>query len=294
MQKKLLNKKYVTNFISPILRSPKGTKFMIISGFLIVFFLLFIAIFSDFIAPYDPYLRSLEKVKPPSSTHIMGTDALGRDVFSRIIYGSRNSLMVAAITVSITTIIGILLGSISGFYGGKIDRVMLLFFDAMYSLPTTIMALLVVTMIGRGILNISFAMVLPMLGPYYRMIRSITLTVKERTFIEAEKALGASNIYIIVKHILPFFISTLSVLISMSIARTILTTAFLGFLGLGIPPPIPEWGTDLNMGRLWIPRGVWWITLFPGLFIFVAVIGFNLLSEGLNEMFRSEKQIYYK
>ena len=294
MKNNLLNRKYIKDLFSPILRSPRGVKIMIITGFIIVLFLLSIAIFSDFIAPYDPYLRSLDKVEPPSSKHIMGTDALGRDVFSRIIYGSRNSLIIAAITVSITTIIGIFLGSISGFYGGNIDRIMLLFFDAMYSLPTTILALLVVTMIGRGILNISFAMVLPMLGPYYRMIRSITLTVKERTFIEAEKALGASNLYIIGKHILPFFISTLSVLISMSTARTILTTAFLGFLGLGIPPPNPEWGTDLNMGRLWIPRGVWWITVFPGLFIFIAVIGFNLLSEGLNEMFRLEKQIYHK
>ena len=118
--------------------------------------------------------------------------------------------MIAVITVSITTIVGTLLGSISGFYGGKIDRVMLLFFDAMYSLPTAILALLVVTMIGRGILNISFAMVLPMLGSYYRMIRSITLIVKERTFIEAEKALGASNLYIIVKHIAINLLITLS------------------------------------------------------------------------------------
>ncbi len=279
---------------APIARAPREIRLMIMTGGAIVAALLFLTFFAEVVAPYDAYKRAFGTLLPPSSANCMGTDALGRDVFSRVLVGTRNSLTVAFLAVSLSLTVGTSLGSLSGYYAGKLDRALLLVMDALYAFPSMITGVIVSVMLGPGLVNTALAIVIPLIGPYYRIVRSITLSIKQMTFIEAERALGASRIYIITRHIAPFFVANLFVLVSLSAARAILTVASLGFLGLGVPPPIAEWGTDLNMGRMFIPQGVWWTTVFPGLFIFIAVMGFNLFSEGLNEVFRIEKHLYYR
>jgi len=280
--------------LAPITRAPREVKFLVISGGIIISFLLFLTLFAEFVAPYNAYQRLFPEMLPPSGVNLMGTDALGRDVLSRVLVGTRNSLTVAFLAVSISLLVGMSLGALSGYWAGKVDRVLLLVMDALYAFPSMITGVIVSVMLGPGLVNTSLAIVVPLIGPYYRIVRSITLSIKQMTFIEAERSLGASKLYIVSRHIAPFFASNLFVLISMSAARAILTVASLGFLGLGVPPPTAEWGTDLNMGRMFIPRGVWWTTVFPGIFIFLAVMGFNLLSEGLNEVYRVEKHLYYR
>ena len=280
--------------IGSIARAPREVRFLIITGGVMVFFLLFLTFFAEIVAPYDAYERLFGTLLPPSGTNLMGTDALGRDVLSRVFVGTRNSLTVAFLAVSLSLLVGTSLGSLSGYYAGKLDRALLLVMDALYAFPSMITGVIVSVMLGPGLVNTALAIVIPLIGPYYRIVRSITLSIKQMTFIEAERALGASKPYIIARHVAPYFVANVFVLISISAARAILTVASLGFLGLGVPPPTAEWGTDLNMGRLFIPQGVWWTTVFPGIFIFIAVMGFNLLSEGLSDVFRLEKHLYHR
>lgn len=170
----------------------------------------------------------------------------------------------------------------SGYFGGGLDRVVMIGMDAVYIFPSFVLAVLIAAVMGAGIGTSSLAVAIVMIPTFYRVIRSITLSIKESGFIEGERAIGASGRYIIVNHIAPFYLSSLFVLISLGAAQAILITSGLGFLGLGIPPPNPEWGTDLAAGRMFLMEGMWWLTLFPAIMIFLAVLGFNLLSEGLD------------
>jgi peptide/nickel transport system permease protein len=280
--------------LGPLLRANWSARIIVLAGFSIILFLLFLSFFAERVAPFDAYVRSLNMLSPPSSQHLMGTDSLGRDVFSRVLVGTRNSLTVAFLAVSLSAIIGMILGSASGYFAGKLDRALLLVMDALYAFPSILTAVIVSVSLGPGLLNTSLAIVIPLISPYFRIVRSITLSVKHATFVEAERSLGAGSFYILRKHISPFYMAPLLVLVSLSAARAILTVATLGFLGLGVPPPTAEWGTDLSMGRPFIPQGVWWTTIFPGLFIFTAIMGFNLFSDGLTDILRVERQLYYK
>jgi len=227
-------------------------------------------------------------LSPPSKEHLMGTDSLGRDIFSRILYGGRTSISIALLSVFLSFIVGTPLGSISGFIGGKLDRILSIIMDSLYAFPVIILALLIATMLGPGISNTSIAIAAASVPSYYRVIRSITLSLKERTFIEAEKSMGASDRYIILHHILPHSMSEIIVLMTFGMADAILSVAGLGFIGLGIPPPTPEWGTDLSGGREVLLVGAWWVTTFPGLIIFATILGFNLLGEGLPKITSSK------
>jgi len=261
--------------------APKSAQIVTIAGTIICAGLILLVFFGEELAPYGPQEMVAEILLPPSSKHLMGTDNIGRDVFSRVISGAKWSVSVSFIAVSMSMVIGTTLGAFSGYFGSYLDRVLMVTMDAVYIFPSFVLAVLIAAVMGAGIGTSSLAVTIVMIPTFYRIIRSITLSIKESGFIEAERAIGASGRYVIVNHIAPFYLSSLFVLISLGAAQAILITSGLGFLGLGIPPPIPEWGTDLASGRMYLMSGTWWLTVFPGIMIFLAVLGFNLLSEGL-------------
>jgi len=216
----------------------------------------------------------------------MGTDTLGRDVLSRVLWGGRASLAVAIIATLLSMGVGSPLGALSGYFGGKLDTVLTSVMDTLYCFPCYILALLIAVILGPEATNISIAVGISYIPEYFRVVRSIALNIKEKTFIEAEKVLGASHFRIVFIHIMPYTLSSISVMVSMGVADSILAVAGLGFLGLGVRPPTPEWGTDMRWGRDVFLTGSWWISLFPGIFVFLSVLGFNLLSEGINSLLK--------
>ncbi len=262
--------------------APKSAQAMVIIGATMVIILLIFVLFGEVITPYDPLQFSDDLLQAPSMKHWMGTDLLGRDLFSRLIAGTKFSLGVALIAVGVSLTIGLILGSISGFFGGPLDRLLMLIMDSLYVFPGFIFVLLMAVVLGPGLWQTALAVSFGRIPSNFRMIRSITLSIKERGFIEAERLLGASNMEIIFNHIAPFYLSILFVTVSLGLARGTLAISGLGFLGLGIPPPTPEWGTELAMGRQYLLRGAWWGVVFPGFFVLIAMLGFNLLSEGLD------------
>jgi len=275
-------KKIGFNFRELFRIAPRSSKIMVIVGAIFSVTLLSFVVFGPFIVPHDPYQFSDNFLTGPSMNNFMGTDNLGRDLLSRLIVGSRYSLGISLIAVGLSLMIGLILGSTSGFFGGNIDRVLMLVMDALYVFPDFIYMLVMVVVLGPGIWQTALAISIGRIPYNFRMIRSLTISVKERGFIEAERVLGADNWYIIRTHIMPYYMSILFVTVSLGMASGTLAIAGLGFLGLGIPPPIPEWGTELAGGRSFLLGGAWWLVIFPGLFVLIAMLGFNLMSEGLD------------
>lgn len=261
---------------------------MLFSGTAMVITLTFLAAFAPYVTRYSPIEIGSTLLGPPNSDHILGTDALGRDIFSRVCYGGRASLSVAFVAMIISITVGSFLGAAGGYIGGKLDRVVAVFMDAAYAFPTYIMAFMIAIVLGPDAINLSFAVAIAGIPGYFRIVRSIALSIKERTFIEAEVIIGAPTKYIVIHHILPYAISSIIVLMSMGVADAILAISGLGFLGIGIQPPSPEWGTDLRWGREVLLNGQWWPTVFPSIAIFLAVFGFNMLGEGLSAIFREQ------
>lgn len=259
-----------------------SSQVMVIVGLFFTLILIIFVVLGPYIVPQDPYKFTDNLLMPPSTTNIMGTDNLGRDLFSRLIFGSRYSLGVSLVAVGLSLLIGVILGSISGFLGGTVDRIVMLAMDALYIFPSFIYMLVMVVVLGPGIWQTTLAISISNIPYNYRLIRSLTISIKERGFIEAERVLGASNVHIIRKHIMPYYFSVLFVAVSLGMASGTLAISGLGFLGLGIPPPTPEWGTELASGRNFLLGGHWWLVVFPGFFVMIAMLGFNLLSEGLD------------
>lgn len=264
--------------------APFSSKVMIVVGLFFTILLTTFVVLGPYITPHDPFEFTEDLLTPPSAKYLMGTDNLGRDLLSRLIYGSRYSLGISLVAVGLSLAIGMFLGSLSAFYGGPVDRLMMLLMDALYVFPSFIYMLILVVVLGPGIWQSALAISIGRIPYNYRLIRSLTISVKERGFIEAAKVIGASNWYIIRKHIVPYYLSILFVTISLGMASGTLAISGLGFLGLGIPPPTPEWGTELASGRNFLLGGHWWLVVFPGMFVMVAMLGFNLLSEGLDTM----------
>ena len=271
-------------FITLFKAAPLSSKVNVIAGAFFTSILLIFVIFGPIITPHDPYEFTENILSPPSSVNIMGTDNLGRDLLSRLIFGSRYSLGISLVAVGLSLLIGLVLGSSSGFFGGNLDRIMMLIMDALYVFPSFIYMLVLVVVLGPGLWQTTLAISIGRIPYNYRLIRSLTISIKERGFIEAERVLGADNWYIIRNHIMPYYLSILFVAISLGMASGTLAISGLGFLGLGIPPPTPEWGTELASGRNFLLGGHWWLVVFPGFFVMIAMLGFNLLSEGLDAM----------
>jgi peptide/nickel transport system permease protein len=235
-------------------------------------------------AKYDPYQSDLQNIaQPPSLKHLLGTDELGRDVLTRIFYGGRISLSLGVVSVGIGLIAGIPLGMLAGYFGKGLDLAITGFIDILLAFPPLLLAIAMVSILGPGLYNAMLAIGMSLVPFYARLVRGSVLAIKERDFVEAARAAGGTAFYILRQHILPNCISPLIVQSTFNMASAILSAASLGFLGLGAQPPLPEWGTMISRGRVYL-RVAPHITTFPGLAIFVVVLAFNLLGDSLRDV----------
>lgn len=238
----------------------------------------------------DPTLSSSSPLLPPSLSHPLGTDYLGRDVLARLIYGGRVPLGVALLATAISALIGAVLGMMSGYVGKWIDRVLTMIMDSLYAFPGLLMAMAIAAVLGPSPLNAALAIGFVYIPTYFRVARNETLVVKTFQYIEAAQALGASTRHIIVRHITPTLILTLVVIATINLADAILTEAALAFFGYTVVPPTPDWGADLSSAKSYILNGAWWL-LLPGLMIVLAALGFSLLGDSLAEKYGLRKKI---
>jgi peptide/nickel transport system permease protein len=252
-------------------------------GLSILVVLAAVALLAPILAPYDPIQISRDVMQAPSREHLMGTDNLGRDVFSRVVYGARISLQMGFIAVAIAASLGTLIGVIAGTYGGMIDGFFMRLIDALMALPGILLALTVAATLGPGLYNAMIAVGVAWIPSFARIVRSSVLQIKETTYVEAARASGASDLRIILRHILPNTLAAIMVLASLGVATAILVGAALSFLGVGASPPTAEWGIMLSDGRPYM-RSAWWIMAFPGLAITVTVLGANLVGDGLRDV----------
>lgn len=242
-----------------------------------------IAIFAHLIAPFDPGETDIAiKLAPPSFKHPLGTDQLGRDVFSRMLYGSRVSLSVGFVAVSISLFIGIIVGSIAGYYGKMVDSVLMRFVDIMMCFPAFFLMLTIIALLGPKIHHVMIVIGATSWMGTARFVRAEFLSLRERDFVQAAKVLGVSDKRIIFRHMLPNALAPVFVTATIDMATAILIEAGLSFLGFGVQPPAPSWGNILTEGRIYI-FDAWWLTLFPGLAILIIVLSFNLFGEGLRD-----------
>lgn len=252
-------------------------------GLAIISVLVFAALVPSLIAPYGFDEQNLRaRLLSPSFQHFMGTDNFGRDIFSRIVYGARISLQVGFVAVGIAIVVGGALGAISGYYGKRIDNVIMRFMDVLLAIPGILLAISIVAALGPGLRNLMIAVGIGSIPGYARIVRSSVLTIREQEFIEAARAVGASDFRIIVKHIIPNSLAPIMVQATLGVAGAILSAAGLSFIGLGFQPPTPEWGAMLSTGRNFI-RDYWYMTAFPGLAIMITIFGLNLLGDGLRD-----------
>lgn len=256
-----------------------------VCGLLIVLTLLFLATFSPLIVPFHPLATDLgARLQPPSSTHWFGTDHLGRDIFSRVVDGSRLTLMIVVLVGVLVAPIGMAVGIVSGYFGGLVDRLLMGLTDIVMAFPRLILALAFVAVLGPGLKNAVIAIAITGWPAYARLARAETLSLREREFVVAAKLQGASWGRILLRYIAPFCIPSVIIRLTLDMAGIILIAAGLGFLGLGAQPPAPEWGAMVAGGRDYIVDQ-WWVATLPGLAIFVVSLGFNLLGDGLRDVF---------
>ncbi|MFG1495354.1 nickel transporter permease [Saccharospirillum sp. HFRX-1] len=253
-------------------------------GLLIIIALLLVAALAPLIAPYSPIASDLgARLQPPSAAHWMGTDELGRDILSRIIYGSRITLFIVLLVAVISAPIGLLIGTVAGYFGGWIDRILMGITDIFLSMPRLILALAFVAALGPGIENAVIAIAITAWPVYARIARAETLTFRQAEFISAIRMQGAGHLRIIFRHVMPLCMSSTIVRVTLDMAGIILTAAGLGFLGLGAQPPLPEWGAMISSGRNFI-LDQWWVATMPGFAILIVSLGFCLFGDGLRDV----------
>lgn len=253
-------------------------------GTIIVLAFLMVAIVAPYVAPYDPIEQNLkEKLLPPSREHLFGTDQFGRDIFSRVLYGSRIALWIILLVSLISGGVGTMIGVFSGYFGGIVDEILMRITDMFLAFPGLVLAMAFAAAMGPSLTNTIIAISLVYWTRYARLARAEAMRVKSMEYIEAEKAIGASHLRIIFLHVLPMCISPVLVQLTLRMGTIILTAAGLGFLGLGAQPPTPEWGAMVSDGRNYLVDQ-WWISTFPGLAIAIVVLGFNLLGDGIRDM----------
>lgn len=258
---------------------------MAMLGLFILIVLALAAIFADVIADYDTMVVAQnisERLQGPSAAHWFGTDEFGRDIFARIIHGSRVSLTVGLISVSVSLIVGGSLGAFAGFYGGRVDNVIMRIMDIFLAVPSILLAITIVAALGTNLVNVMLAIGVSGIPTFARIVRAAVMGVKDQEFVESARAIGAGSVTIIFREILPNCMAPIIVQSTLSVASAILSTASLSFIGLGVQPPDPEWGAMLSSGRNFLRDAVH-ITLFPGLAIIITILALNLLGDGLRD-----------
>lgn len=258
---------------------------MAMLGLAILIVLVLCAVFADVIADYETKVVAqniANRLKGPSAEHWFGTDEFGRDIFARIIHGSRVSLVVGLISVSVSLIAGGCLGAFAGFYGGKIDNVIMRVMDVFLAVPSTLLAMTIVAALGSSLINVMLAIGISGIPNYARIVRAAVMSVKDQEFVESSRAIGASSMTTIFREIIPNCMAPIIVQVTLSVASAILSTASLSFIGLGVQPPDPEWGAMLSGGRNFLRDAVH-LTLFPGLAIVITILALNLLGDGLRD-----------
>jgi len=257
--------------------------YLAVVGFIILFFLIITAIFADKLAPYGYAEQNYMMIRqPPSSTHMLGTDEFGRDVLSRLIFGSRVSLQVGLIAVSISLIAGGAIGAVAGYFGGRTENLLMRVMDVQLAIPTILLAIVISSALGPGLFNLMIAVGITSIPRFARLMRAAVLSVKGMEFIEAARAMGASHFRIIMLYILPNCMAPLIVQSTLSVANAILFAATLSFLGLGIQPPYPEWGGMLSAARPYL-RNSAYLSIFPGLAIMITIVALNCIGDGLRD-----------
>ncbi len=247
--------------------------------------LILMSIFAPLLAPYDPIVQSLpDRLLPPLTPgHWMGTDDFGRDIFSRILYGSRITLYIVLLVILTAPVVGLIIGTVAGYFGGWVDAILMRITDIFLAFPKLILALALVAVLGPGMVNAVLAIAVTSWPPYARVARAETLTVRNSDYIAATRLQGASALRLIWGHVMPMCLPSVIIRVTLDMAGVILTAAGLGFLGLGVQPPLPEWGLMISAGRKFLFEQ-WWVATMPGLAIFIVSLGFNLLGDGLRDV----------
>ncbi len=261
------------------LRRSKGA----LIGLTLLLCMVFLAVFSPLIAPYDPIeLNAQDYLQSPRSEHLFGTDQYGRDVFSRVIYGARISLVIGLISVGIALLVGVLVGLVAGYYGGLLDSTLMRLIDVMLAFPGILLALAIVSILGPSLVNLMIAVGISSIPTYARLTRGSVLATRGELYVEAARVTGVPNRLILGRHILPNVVAPVIVAATLGVGAAILWAAALSFLGLGSQPPEPEWGRMLSEGRQYL-RSQWWIATFPGIAIMLTVLALNMLGDGLRD-----------
>jgi peptide/nickel transport system permease protein len=247
--------------------------------------LILMSIFAPLLAPYDPIVQSLpDRLLPPLTPgHWMGTDDFGRDIYSRILYGSRITLYIVLLVILTAPVVGLIIGTVAGYFGGWVDAILMRITDIFLAFPKLILALALVAVLGPGMVNAVLAIAVTSWPPYARVARAETLTVRNSDYIAATRLQGASALRLIWGHVMPMCLPSVIIRVTLDMAGVILTAAGLGFLGLGVQPPVPEWGLMISAGRKFLFEQ-WWVATMPGLAIFIVSLGFNLLGDGLRDV----------
>jgi peptide/nickel transport system permease protein len=262
-----------------------ASAWMVVIGAITVLAVVMMTILSPYISPFNPSAINVGPLlQPPNSRFPLGTNHLGEDMLSRVFWGGWVMLQVAILSVVICSIIGVTIGLVGAYAGGFVDKISSLVMDSIYAFPGLVLAIAISAMLGPGVINMALAIAVVYIPSYFRVVRSQVLTVKELTYVEAARALGAKSRRILTRYILPNLLPSVVVVITLNFADAILTAAGLTFLGLGVPVSTADWGWDLTYGRQLLFSGAWWVIGFPGLMIVVTVWGFTIMGEGLSEL----------
>ena len=273
-----------SNVKDDISKNIRKTGFIILSFYLIaVFFMLFFDFFN--LLDFSETALNNQIYAPPSISHLCGTDRLGRDVCIRTLQGSTIAFEVVFLSIFLSLLVGLPLGLISGYFGGYIDKFLSLIMDTIFSIPVILLSVVIAFILGRGVINAAFALCIVYSPQYFRLIRNQTLLIKSESYVEAANISGVSTMTVIIKYIFPNVITPLPVLLTLNAADSVLVLGSLGFLGLGVPANVPEWGSDLNLALTALPTGIWWTALYPGFAMFFLVLALSFIGEDLEESF---------
>lgn len=255
-----------------------------LAGLFLVAAITAIGLLAPVLAPYDPDLMNMpQRLAAPSAAHLFGTDEMGRDILSRIMYGARISIAVGVIIVAVSAALGCVLGSLSGYAGGKVDQAVMAVTDMVLAFPSMVLALALTAAMGPGLINTMLAVIIVRIPMYTRLMRGQVLAAKEQQYVRAAKTFGARPVWIVAKHIVPNCLTPLMVQMTLGIGDAILIASSMSFIGLGAQPPMPEWGAMISTARIYA-IDQWWYAAFPGLFILATIMGFNLIGDGIRDI----------